>query len=165
MATSQSGDKCGIPTGGNHTMKAIIILLSSALVLAGCASSGSRSEGTGGSLLGSFAGGNSSSRNAGLAAIGNGLIGSADGVALDASDRRLALEAEYQALEYTVAGQPVSWTGTNDRTTGQVTASQPYRVGSQDCRQYKHTVSVGTRSKTVRGTACRNEDGSWTPLT
>lgn len=145
-------------------MKAIIILMSAALVLGGCASSGSRNASAGGSLLGSFAGGNRTG-NAGTAAIGEGLIGGAAGASLEAGDRRLALEAEYQALEYTLAGKPVSWTGTNGGTAGEVVAYQPYRVGSQDCRQYMHTVVVGGRSQTMRGAACRNEDGSWTLLT
>ena len=47
----------------------------------------------------------------------------------------------------------------------QVVAAQPYRVGSQDCRQYTHTVVQDGQTKTARGTACRNADGSWTPLT
>jgi surface antigen len=144
-------------------MKAIVILLTSALALAGCTSTGSR--GGGGSLLGSFAGGSKPASSAGLAAIGNGLIGSSIGGALGPDDRRLALEAEYQALEYTQAGRPVPWTGTNGGTAGEVVAYQPYRVGSQDCRQYMHTVRLDTQSRTARGSACRNEDGSWTPLT
>lgn len=143
------------------TMKAIITLLSCALVLGGCASSGSR----GSSLVGSFAGTSSAGRNAGTAAIGNGLIGGAGGAALAAGDRRLALEAEYQALEYTPANRPVSWTGTNGGIAGEVVAYQPYRVGSQDCRQYAHTIIVDGQRQTMRGAACRNEDGSWSLLT
>ncbi len=142
-------------------MKAIILLLSSALVLGGCASSGTR----GSSLVGSFAGSGAGARNAGTVAIGNGLIGGAAGASLAAGDRRLALEAEYQALEYTPANRPVSWTGTNGGVTGEVVAYQPYRVGSQDCRQYAHTIVAGGQSRTLRGAACRNEDGSWSLLT
>ncbi|MEX0955448.1 MAG: RT0821/Lpp0805 family surface protein [Rhizobiaceae bacterium] len=141
-------------------MKAIIILLASALALGGCTSINSRNS----SLVGSFAGA-STARNAGTAAIGNGLVGGPMGASLDPSDRRLALEAEYQALEYTHAGRPVSWTGTNGGVAGEVVAYQPYRVGSQDCRQYMHTVNVDGRSQTMRGAACRNEDGSWSLLT
>ncbi len=116
-------------------------------------------------MVGSFAGTAGASRSAAVAAIGNGLIGEAADVTLAAGDRRLALEAEYQALEYTQAGRPVSWTGTNGGVTGEVTAYQPYRVGSQDCRQYMHTVIAGSGTRTVRGAACRNEDGSWSLLT
>lgn len=96
-------------------------------------------------------------------AMAGGLIGGTLGSGLDQRDRRRALEAEYRALEYTPAGQPVSW-GAADSRGGEVVAGSPYRVGSQDCRQYIHTVHAGERSQTARGSACRNPDGSWTPL-
>ena len=48
---------------------------------------------------------------------------------------------------------------------GEVVAASPYRVGSQDCRQYAHTVYTGGQPQKARGTACRNADGGWTPLT
>jgi len=92
-----------------------------------------------------------------------GLIGGAIGSGMTESDRRIALQAEYRALEYTPAGNAVEWQGSGGRS-GAVTAAQPYRVGSQDCRQYSHTVSAGGQKQMARGTACRNPDGSWTPL-
>ncbi|MBU2192983.1 MAG: hypothetical protein KJ796_16355, partial [Alphaproteobacteria bacterium] len=73
--------------------------------------------------------------------------------------------AEYRALEYTPAGDGVEWASASAGVGGEVTAAQPYRVGSQDCRQYTHSVSSGGVKQTARGTACRNPDGSWTPLT
>jgi surface antigen len=76
-----------------------------------------------------------------------------------------ALQAEYQALEYTPAGEKVTWGETGAPLKGEVVASQPYRVGSQNCRQYTHTVFTGGAPVANRGTACRNPDGSWTPLT
>ena len=99
-----------------------------------------------------------------ISAMDGGLIGGAIGSRLKESDRRTALQAEYRALEYTAAGAAVEWQGSG--VSGSVTAAQPYRVGSQDCRQYMHMVSSGGgQSQTARGTACRNPDGSWTPLT
>jgi surface antigen len=100
-----------------------------------------------------------------ISAMGGGLIGGSIGSGLRESDRRTALQAEYRALEHTPAGKPVEWQGASSNLSGSVTAAQPYRVGSQDCRQYTHTVSSGGQSHTARGTACRNPDGSWTPLT
>jgi surface antigen len=97
-------------------------------------------------------------------AMGGGLIGGSIGNGLDSAERRSALEAEYRALEHTPSGQVVTWRGDNGRY-GEVVAAQPYRVGSQDCRQYKHTVITNGESRVGRGTACRNPDGSWTPLT
>ena len=59
----------------------------------------------------------------------------------------------------------MTWKGERLGRYGEVVAAQPYRVGSQDCRQYTQTVFTGTAGATARGTACRNADGSWTPLT
>lgn len=96
-------------------------------------------------------------------AMAGGLIGGTLGRGLDRRDLRRALVAEYQALEHTPAGQPVAWGDVSERS-GEVVAGSPYRVGSQNCRQYKHTVQAAGRSQSARGTACRNPDGSWTPL-
>lgn len=100
-----------------------------------------------------------------LSAMNGGLIGGAIGSGLDDGDRRRGLAAEYQALEYTPSGQLVTWRNDSAGRYGEVVAAQPYRVGSQDCRQYNHTVFVDSRPQSARGTACRNSDGSWTPLT
>lgn len=96
-------------------------------------------------------------------ALAGGLIGGSLGAGLDQRERRRALEAEYRALEYTPAGQPVNWGEAGGRR-GEVMAGAPYRVGSQDCRQYTHTVDVNGRTQTARGSACRNSDGSWSFL-
>lgn len=102
--------------------------------------------------------------NAVLAPMGNGILGAAISQ-IAASDRRAAIEAEYKALEYAPKGEAVTWKGRSGRTSGEVTAAQPYQVGSQNCRQYSHSFTVDGAPQLVRGTACRNEDGSWTPLT
>ncbi|CUW42851.1 outer membrane lipoprotein-related protein [Brucella vulpis] len=98
-----------------------------------------------------------------LVSLGNGLLGNSASQ-LSAVDRRKALEAEYRALEYSPAGKSVLWNGAGSNA-GDVTAAQPYQVGSQNCRQYSHSFTIGGDQQTVRGTACRNPDGSWTPLT
>lgn len=98
-----------------------------------------------------------------LASLGNGLLGSSAGQ-LTGSDRKKALEAEYRTLEYSPAGKVVSWSGAGS-TSGDVMAAQPYQVGSQNCRQYTHSFTIAGAPHSARGTACRNADGSWTPLT
>lgn len=100
----------------------------------------------------------------GKASMDGGLINGTVGEGLSNSDRRKALEAEYRALEYTQSGQAVAWSGSGGRS-GEVTPAQPYRVGSQDCRQYTQKVVVDGKGRTARGTACRNADGSWATLT
>jgi surface antigen len=100
-----------------------------------------------------------------IAAMKGGLIGGDLGSNLASRDRRKALEAEYRALEYSEPGKPVTWRSEDGRVTGRVVAAQPYRVGSQDCRQYSHSVGNGVEEADARGTACRSPNGSWTPLT
>lgn len=97
-----------------------------------------------------------------ISALDGGLVTRAQGARLSRSDRQLALQNEYRALEYTAPGEAVLWQG--DSINGRIVPSQPYRVGSQDCRQYEHTIVDRTAESVVRGTACRSEDGSWTLL-
>ncbi|TIT63294.1 MAG: hypothetical protein E5W60_14695, partial [Mesorhizobium sp.] len=91
-----------------------------------------------------------------ISAMNGGLVGGSIGSSLDDTDKRKALEAEYKALEYMASGQKVTWKSESTGHSGEVVAAQPYRVGSQDCRQYTHTVFTGAASATARGTACRN---------
>lgn len=99
-----------------------------------------------------------------LKALNGGLVARSAGAQLSPGDRSLALQAEYKALEYSPAGKPVDWSDPDTGAHGEVSAAQPYQVGTQNCRQYTHTVFVGSVPQSARGTACRNQDGSWTPL-
>jgi surface antigen len=120
-----------------------------------------------GAVLGAFAGSQSGSPSAGVAAMATmtgGLAAGPAGAGLGDNERRTALEAEYRALEFTATGQPVTWRTADGGFAGQVIAAAPYRVGSQDCRQYTHTLSTRAGTETARGTACRNSDGSWSLL-
>ena len=134
--------------------------------MSGCATTGSG----GGSSLSSAlpapdSGDGTKIAKAIIAEMGGGLVGGKIGASLTEREKRSGLEAEYKALEYTASGQVVTWKSDSSSRYGEVVAAQPYRVGSQDCRQYTHTVFSGGPGATARGTACRNSDGSWTPLT
>lgn len=95
--------------------------------------------------------------------LDGGLIGRAGLDRVSRAERLAALQSEYRALEFTAPGDRVTWrTGV---LSGEVIPSQPYRVGSQDCRQYSHAIATsGGAPAIVRGTACRNADGSWSLL-
>ncbi len=141
------------------------------LAISGCTTTGLGTTGLGqatGGLAGKITGSEVDSGEvaaANIAAMNGGLVGGQIGAGMNERDRRIALEAEYRALEYTQSGQPITWKSSRSSLYGTVVAAQPYRVGSQDCRQYSHTVFTGGQSRNARGTACRNADGSWTPLT
>ncbi|MCV0396203.1 MAG: hypothetical protein K5872_04490 [Rhizobiaceae bacterium] len=135
------------------------VLAISTLVLSGCLTGGKQST--------ALAPDPSSEEIAAriIAAMNGGLVAGPVGANLTESEKRRALEAEYRALEYTPAGEAVAWGAEGGSSGyGEVTARQPYSVGSQNCRQYKLTVTAKGRTQEARGTACRNEDGSWTPL-
>lgn len=102
--------------------------------------------------------------------IGTGAVGvERGGIAGDAlarlpvEDRERALAAEFRALEFGAVGRPVMWRGR--RGSGSVSALAPFSVGSQDCRQLTHDFTIDGASGQARGSACRNRNGSWTPLT
>ena len=143
----------------SHPVSVASTMLVVALALSAC---GATNKGT---RLGALGGGSTAQKPevSLLTSLGNGLLGNAANQ-LNAGDRKKALEAEYRALEYSPAGKTVSWGGSGSNS-GDVTAAQPYQVGSQNCRQYSHSFTIGGSLQTTRGTACRNPDGSWTPLT
>jgi surface antigen len=141
-----------------HLRFATLVLsaLVSSVVLNGCST-----RGTNGARTGMFFGRTAPGADY-ISALQGGIIGRIP-VKISSGDRQRALEAEYRALEQAAVGQPVPWTGGNAR--GQVVAAAPYQVGSQNCRQYTHTIFVDGREAKERGAACRNDDGTWTPLT
>ncbi|MCM2291914.1 hypothetical protein NAC44_06175 [Allorhizobium sp. BGMRC 0089] len=95
-------------------------------------------------------------------ALQGGIV-SRSGAKLTQDQRLRALEAEYKALEDTPGGQSVTWRDGN--AAGEVSAAAPYQVGNQNCRQYTHSVTMNGKTYQARGAACRNADGTWTPLT
>jgi surface antigen len=120
----------------------------------------------GGAAIGSQFGGGAGGHVAG-ALIGAGvgaLIGNRIGNALDEKDKRLAYEAEMNALDRGQSGAPVSWRNPDSGRYGSVVPGPAYVDAGRNCRAYTETIYIDGRPQTARGTACRNPDGSWTPL-
>jgi surface antigen len=97
-------------------------------------------------------------------AVVGGIIGNEIGRKLDARDRQLAREAEYDAWERGEPNRPVRWRNPDNGRYGEVIPEQRYRRGPQDCRDFVHKVYIDGRPQTMRGTACRNPDGTWTQV-
>ena len=149
------------------------------LTLAGCAGSGDpngpgpkENTGTllgalGGAVVGSQFGNNSAGRLTG-AVVGAGvgaLLGNRIGAAMDDDDKQRAYAAQINALNDGAPGAPVSWRNPDSGRHGMVVPGPYYDEGGRRCRAYTHTIYIDGRPETARGTACRNPDGSWTPLT
>lgn len=95
----------------------------------------------------------------GVLALGDGLVGQIKDVRLRGDAKVRAVDAEFQALQFSPAGREVVWS--EGRWQGQVMPTQVYRIGSQDCRGFTHTLLEGSKSWKQSGTACRGEDGVW----
>ncbi len=80
---------------------------------------------------------------------------------MDKQDRILAQQAEYDALERGPPGVARTWRNPENGRYGEVVPSRSYKRGPSDCRDYTHTIYIDGRPQTMRGTACRNPDGTW----
>jgi surface antigen len=72
-----------------------------------------------------------------------------------------ASSAQYFALQYGRVGAARTWSGENN-VTGQINVGPYVKVNNRDCRDFTNVVNVGSKSYTKRGTACREDDGTWT---
>jgi surface antigen len=119
-----------------------------------------------GAVIGSqFGGGTGERIAAGVAgaAIG-GLLGNRIGAAMDDEDKKRAYEAQRAALESGQSGAPVSWRNPDSGRYGSVIPGPAYQQAGNTCRQYTHTIYIDGKPQTARGAACRNPDGTWTPI-
>jgi len=145
------------------------LLLSASVALAGCGPEGPSKADTGmvvgavaGGILGNQVGGSAGKVAAtAIGAVVGGVVGSEIGRSLDEQDRRLAQDAEFDALERGQSGVARQWRNPDNGRYGEVVPSRPYKRGTVDCRDYTHKIFVDGRPQQMRGTACRNPDGSW----
>lgn len=151
------------------TFRIVAVVAAAGIAVAGCNSPntamGTAVGATAGGLIGSTIG--SGSGRVVATAIGiaaGGLIGNRIGAALDEQDRRRAMEAEYRALQYGPPEAPVVWRSPDSNVYGEVVPGNAYQRGGYDCRDYTHTVYIDGRPEVARGTACRQPDGTWSPV-
>jgi len=96
--------------------------------------------------------------------LANGPLASDIASSLSNAALKQAIEAEYDALENRKSGDPAHWQY-SDKQSGKVVSYPPYQVGSSSCRRYIHAVSINGDTLQAAGTACRDKNGIWTPLT
>jgi surface antigen len=146
-------------------LKVFVIAAMGALALAACTANNGMVTGTlppgasPGVVIDSPVG--SGSGQAPVGALEGALTGTDVGLSLTEDDRKIALQAEYEALEYGRPGQPTRWRNRKSGNGGEISVGQTYQVNRLDCREYTHTVYIGGRARVVRGTACREPDGAW----
>ncbi len=153
-------------------MKIAAILIAGALVLSLGACEGQYGQKqTGGAILGGIAGGLLGAQVGGgkgkLAAVAIGtlvgvMVGSEVGKSLDKADRLYAQRSAQGALESNPVGQASTWSNPDSGNSGTITPVKTYQTAQGDpCREYQQTVTIGGRTETAYGRACRQADGSW----
>ena len=128
------------------------------LALAACASDAGLSSGPSGGSPSAFTGSVPSSPANPLAAT------AAPAATLDPRDRNAAGAAHLRALQFSEPGAPVPWRNAETGHHGTIVPGPAYQSNGQTCREFSHTVYVDERPHTARGSSCRNQDGTWTPL-
>jgi surface antigen len=146
----------------------LVLLAPLALALPGC-----ETKQDTGTVVGAIAGGvigNQFGKGAGKAvatvagAMVGGIVGNEIGRQLDVRDRQLAQQAEMDAWERGPPGRPVRWRNPDNGRYGEVVAEDYYERGGARCRDFIHRVWIDGRPQQMRGTACRNPDGTWTQV-
>jgi surface antigen len=148
-----------------------ILILSMATFLTACAENQNSQKQTLGTIigagLGALAGSQIGSGKGKLAAVAIGALGGAFaggqlGKALDDVDRLKANQTQQTVLEKNKDGQASTWNNPNTGHSGRVTPTRTTQVASGEyCREYEHEITVDGRKEVVKGTACRQPDGSW----
>lgn len=153
------------------TKKMTAVSMAALLVVsvAGCESLGGQKQ-TGGAVLGGAAGAlagaqfGSGSGQIAAAVVGTllgALVGSEVGRSLDKADLAYANQANQRA-QVAPINQPIQWSNPESGNYGTVT---PVREGrAQDgayCREFQQTVTIGGKTESAYGTACRQPDGTW----
>lgn len=97
-----------------------------------------------------------------LGTLGGAFAGSELGRALDDLDRLKAKQAQRDSLENNKDGVSSTWTNPNTGNSGKITPKRTEQMASGEfCREYEHEINVADKMETVKGTACRQPDGTW----
>lgn len=137
-----------------------------ALALAACSQSGFGRKQAAGGLAGGVAGGVAGNVVTGGSTAGTVvgatigvLIGSEIGRQLDEQDQQRAYAAAQNSF---ATGRTTRWSNQGSGHYGTVDPTPTYTNPSgQTCRSFTHTMWVDGRNESVKGTACRLQDGTW----
>ena len=151
-------------------VRSAVVIGLAGLLIAGCQTGpkqgfGQVAGGVTGALIGSqFGSGSGRLAATALGAVVGTMIGGSIGRQLDEADQRALYDAQYRALEYGNPGRPVAWRNPGSGHYGEVVPGPGYKVNAYDCRDYTHTIYISGQPQVARGTACRQPDGTWKPV-
>ena len=90
------------------------------------------------------------------------LIGSEIGASLDRADRLAMDQATQTALETEPSGTQVGWSNPDSGNFGTIVPEPAFKdTTGRYCREFQQSITVGGKSESGYGTACRQPDGSW----
>jgi surface antigen len=138
-------------------------MLAGVVLLAGCQEVRNEHVGVGvggvlGGLLGAQVGGGTGQLAATAAgALIGAYLGGNVGRTMDQVDR----SKTYRTLEGNPTGETSTWKNPDSGNSYEVTPTRTYEESGRPCRNYTTEAWIEGRRETVRGTACREPDGSW----
>ena len=117
-----------------------------------------------GGALGGLAGSRIGKNEGRLAATAGGALlgawlGAEIGKSLDKADQLYAAQATQNALERNPSGQATTWKNPDNGHAGTVTPTRTFKERGRDCREFEQVVTIEGRQETVKGTACREDQG------
>ncbi|GAB3684587.1 glycine zipper 2TM domain-containing protein [Salinisphaera aquimarina] len=147
------------------TLSFICALTLSMVMISGCANSGWNSADTG-TVLGGVVGGAAGSQigsgtGTTIATVVGTLAGAALGRKLGDNFGQRDRRQFGSALESNPTGNTSTWSDPDSNNNYSVTPTRTYNSGSQPCREFTMNATVDGQPDKVRGTACRQSDGTW----
>jgi surface antigen len=118
-----------------------------------------------GGLVGSQIGGGTGNKVAiGAGVVAGGYLGNQVGKSMDCQDQQYHSNTTQNALETQKVGHTSTWTNPDTGHSGEVTPTRTYTSEGQACRDFTQTIHIDGEDEEIKGTACRQEDGSWKPI-
>lgn len=121
-----------------------------------------------GAVVGGFGGSQIGKGRGQLIAVGVGtlagaFLGNSIGQSLDRADQIAMQRTTQHSLETAPTGTTVGWQNPGTGNRGYVTPRRTFldTRSRQHCREYTNTVLIDEQIETVRGVACRQQDGTW----
>lgn len=97
-----------------------------------------------------------------VGAMAGAAIGSSIGKSLDRADQIAMQQTSQHSLESSQSGTVSKWHNPDSGHYGSITPQPGYKNNKgKYCREYQQTITVGGKTETAYGTACRQPDGAW----
>ena len=92
-------------------------------------------------------------------------MGNKVGAALDCKDQQYHYDTTQSALESQKTGQASTWSNPDTGHSGTITPTKTYTsADGMPCRDFNQTIYVDGKYEEVKGSACRQPDGTWKPV-